>query len=167
MTTETQWAARKFWRDTYVSGVRITFNGGEFRFFRCLWPSRLRVETFGKFGHFPVEPMQPTAELCAALEPHKAELATFLGQEPPRSLAEHFWHLLSRDYEFFPLQIEAARIGIALWGFPLDGGLFPVIVKGKPFYDDKERPPSKPQILIDYLKENENGRGQKAIQSYS
>lgn len=148
-----QWEAVKKWRDLYISGLRISFNGQVFQFWENSWPSRLRVETLG-YNAFNCKLIQPTGEHAALVAEYGDRWLKFFPAQVPAKLQDKFFHLLSKDYEFYNLSAECEKLGLNCYGLPLDGGIFPQIVdrkeksKGNPG-DDKQ--PVKPGILQEYL----------------
>lgn len=147
-----QWQAIKKWKDLYLSGLRITFDGKQFQFWHNNWDSRLRVETNGGFNEFDCMLIQPTGEHVALVAEYGERWLKFFPTNVPASLKDKFFHLLSKDYEFYQLVVECEKIGVVCYGYPLDGGIFPQIKPGEAVYKESENKPYpvKP-ILQEYL----------------
>lgn len=106
------------------------------------------------FNQFPVERIAVPVEMVEGVTKYGQHLAEFLYQKVPAKLQDKFFHLLSKDYEFYQLSTECEKLGIRVYGLPLDGGIFPQIVEGETKYkEEDDKPyPVKP-ILQEYLSE--------------
>lgn len=153
--TQTEWDAAKFWLTTYKSGTRITFDGKDFRFWALQWTPRLRVEELG-FNKFPVSPATPSPEIMDGVAQHAAYLAEFCKMDVPEKVKDRFCHLLSKDYELQQLQHECIGLGFAVYGLPMDGGIFPVKAEAAKVPESNYVPQPMPEILTNYLRDYAN-----------
>lgn len=105
------WAAKKFWRDAYVKdSIRITYDGNQFLF----------------WNRYTMQPVVPTVVMIEQLKKVVDHLAGFLLMDIPAGMEQRFYHLLTKE-RFEQLQEQCAPLKIA--PLPLDGGIFPVVLK--------------------------------------
>lgn len=106
-----RWAAKKFWRDAYVkSSIRITYDGNQFLFWNM----------------HTMQPVAPTVDMVEGLKKIVDYMAGFLLMDIPAGMEHMFYHLLTKE-RFEQLQEQCPGKRIA--PLPLDGGIFPVVLK--------------------------------------
>lgn len=123
--------AISFWCTNYLSGSRIVYDYKLRAFFvhRNLWTPRLRVEESKAFNIFRVDSTcnELPIELCKQLSVHASALLEIFRLPPPDKLAKRFFHLLSRDFELYPLIAECEAQGYKVNSIPVSGGHLPLI----------------------------------------
>lgn len=119
--------ALSYWTRAYHSGKRIAFDEKQVLFFRNCWTPRLRVEECKGYNVFRVEPLPPTPEDIAEVRNHAEALFEIFAIIPPAEFADRFFHLLNRDFELYPLQVELERQGYKVKSIPVDGGHLPLL----------------------------------------
>lgn len=164
--------ARRVWARLYHSGTRISWcdEGKHFRFWRCPWPDRLRVEFFGEYGRFECEEFQPSQDLLEVVWQYGiAWRHDFFPKRVPADLVRWFYHPLSADYEVPVLFNYGLDRGVVIKTIPFDGGLWPTIadfdVRSVQRAKEREMPP----LLGEYLQEEKvrYGKGKQQSVPYS